>query len=177
MITQEQALRTARRGALFATAGSERVQLGQREIERMIPHRAPLLLVETITNVDLATAAICAERRIDPADAALRGHFPGRPVYPGALLVESMGQAALCLQHLLEHGRTFVAPDDRPRAVRLLKIHSATFMRECLPGDTVQLLARRLEHDGICMTCATQAMRDGEVLAYAILEVYLEEGT
>ena len=86
-----------------------------------------------------------------------------------------MGQASLCLHHLLESGRTTVLDDDRPRAVRLLKVHHALFLQECLPGDHLTLICRRLESDGLCMTCAAQVMRGEEVAAIAILEVYLAE--
>jgi 3-hydroxymyristoyl/3-hydroxydecanoyl-(acyl carrier protein) dehydratase len=141
----------------------------------MLPHRDPMLLVDRVCAVDLHGETLWAERRLDPADPVFAGHFPGQPVYPGALLLEAIGQAALCLHHLLEHGRATVRPDDRPRPVRLMRVHEATFLRECLPGDRLELVARRLASDGLCMTTAAQAIRAGAVAAAAVLEVFLVE--
>ena len=171
----DQIIRKARRRPLCTNETAGAVDLGRRAIERMLPHRDPFLLVDRILAVDLKGEALWGERCIDPDDPVLRGHFPDQPIYPGALLMEAMGQASLCLHHLLESGRTFVPPQDCPRPVRLLKVHHATFLRECLPGDRLTLVCRRLTNDGYCVTCAAQVLREQEVAALAILEVYLLE--
>ncbi len=168
-------IRAGRRKPLVHTETLTPIALERAEIERMLPHRDPMLLVDTARGVSLTDATLHAERTIDPRDPVLAGHFPGAPVYPGALLLESMGQTCLCLHHLLEHSRTFVEPDDRPCPVRLLKVHHAVFLEECGPGAQMTLLARRLDHDGVCMTSAAQVLRDDRIAAFAILEVYLEQ--
>jgi len=97
----DQVVKKARRKPLFEpTASVREVAIGRSEIERLLPHRDPMLLVDRISGIDLGSETMRAHRRIDPGDPLLRGHFPGYPVYPGALLVETMGQASLCL-HLL----------------------------------------------------------------------------
>lgn len=174
-------LRRLRRRPLYTPEpGAEEVALGRDAIERLIPHRPPMLLVDRISLVDLAAQASRAHRRIDPADPLLAGHFPGYPVYPGALLVEMMGQASLCLHQLLELGRTHLRDDDRPRPLRLLRLHGALFQAEALPGEDLVLLSKRLSCDDFTVVCAGQVLKpDGATIcASAIMEVYLleEEG-
>ena len=170
-------VKRGRRRPLFDGSRQSTVDLNRADLVRMLPHRDPMLLIDSVCSVSLSDATIHADRTIDPDDPVLAGHFPGAPVYPGALLVESMGQACLCLHHLLEHGRTHVEPGDRPRPVRLLKVHPAVFLSECRSGASLTILARRIENDGMCMTSVAQVIRDGRVAALAILEVYLESET
>ncbi|MBW2457406.1 MAG: beta-hydroxyacyl-ACP dehydratase [Deltaproteobacteria bacterium] len=167
-------VKKARRRPLFQPAETSiEVTIGRDGIERMIPHRDPFLLVDRITQVDLDQETMRAHRRIDPADPILAGHFPGEPVYPGALLVEAMGQASLCLQHLLEAGRTEVLDDDTPRPVRLLRIHQALFQDAARPDDEMTLLCRRLATDPFTVTCAAQALRGDTVCAIALMDVFM----
>ncbi len=167
-------VKKARRRPLFqATDTTVEVTIDKAGIERMIPHRDPFLLVDGITQVDLDQETMRGHRRIDPADPILAGHFPGEPVYPGALLVEAMGQASLCLQHLLEVGRTEVRADDAPQPVRLLKIHQALFLDAARPNDEMTLLCRRLAADPFTVTCAAQAMRGDTVCAIALMDVFM----
>jgi len=169
-------VKKARRRPLFQPGETAvEVSIGKADIERMIPHRDPFLLVDRISQVDLSEEAMRAHRRIDPADPILAGHFPGEPVYPGALLVEAMGQASLCLQHLLEAGRTAVHADDTPAPVRLLKIHQALFQDAARPDDEMTLLCRRLAADPFTVTCAAQAMKGDTVCAIALMDVFMVE--
>jgi 3-hydroxyacyl-[acyl-carrier-protein] dehydratase len=169
----ESVLRSARRTPMVPPATASNALLGPLAIRRMLPHRPPLLLVDSIIQIDLAAETIVAERRVAPSDPVLRGHFPEQPIYPGALVVEALGQASLCLHYLLEKGSSHIDAADNPRPVRLLKIHSASFVRSFAPGDVMTLVARRVAHDGMCMTCAAQALLGTEVAAVAALEVYL----
>ncbi len=170
----ERVIKKAKRRPMFKPAETTtEVTIGKAGIERMIPHRDPFLLVDRISQVDLEQEALCAHRRIDPADPILAGHFPGEPVYPGALLVEAMGQASLCLYHLLQAGRTEVQDDDTPRPVRLLRIHQALFQDAARPGDEMTLLCRQLESDSFTVTCAAQALRGDTVCAVAMMDVFM----
>jgi 3-hydroxymyristoyl/3-hydroxydecanoyl-(acyl carrier protein) dehydratase len=173
----EPLIRTGRKRPIF-TPGETTVpvDLGPAEIARMIPHRPPFLLVDRIQAVDLPARGAIGSRTIDPADPVMVGHFPGDPIYPGVLLLETMGQLGLCLSQLALWGRTAPTPEDRPRAVRLLKLHHASFLAEARPGDRLTVVGQLLEEPGgYTETLAGQILRDDTLLAFAIMEAYQPE--
>jgi hypothetical protein len=63
------------------------VNMNRLEIKRLIPHRDPFLLVDTISAIDFDQRALEGKRRISPEDPVFAGHFPGWPIYPGMLLL------------------------------------------------------------------------------------------
>ena len=92
-----------------------------------------------------------------------------------------VGQLGICLQHLLD-ACTAGAPieigaDDRPRALRLLKVQHALFQGAVRPGDELTLVAKSIENSDYVSVCAGQALLGEQVQALAIYEVFmLEEG-
>lgn len=170
----ESLIKRARRKPLFEPTGAmHQVDIGRSDIERLLPHRDPMLLVDRISAIDLDAETMIAHRRVDPQDPLLRGHFPGYPVYPGALLVETMGQACLCLHQLCARGRTQVLADDQPDPLRLLRVHHALFQAEALPNDELELLSKRLEHDDYTVICIGQVRKGSAICAVAVMEVFL----
>ena len=162
----------------FFTPGEQTVAvaLGRSQIERMVPHRPPFLLLDQIHAVDLAARAAVGRRRIDPEDPVLAGHFPGDPIYPGVLMIEMMGQLGLCLHHLCHAGRTSVTQEDRPRPVRLLKLHHALFMAEARPTDDLTIISTLAEEGGgYTETLAGQVLKGDTILAMAIMEAILPD--
>ena len=165
-------IRAGKKRPLFEVGPAHAVDLGRPEIHRLVQHRDPFLFVERITHVDLANLTIVGTRRIDPADPLFVGHFPGDPIYPGVLQVESMGQLGLCLFALARLGRTQVRPDDVPPPVRGLKIHHAIFLEAVRPGDEVRMLARSLDHGEYTGLAVGQLFRGDVPCCFAIMEVY-----
>ncbi len=169
-------VKTYRRRPVFVPGPSSvRVELGRRDIERLLPHRDPFLLIDTIQVVDLEQGAISGHRMVDPQDPVFAGHFPGDPVYPGVLQVEAVGQLGICLQHLLAAGKTTVDENDAPRSLRLLKVHHAMFQGAVRPGEWLTVVARSLDQSDYVSTCIGQVLHGDEVKALAVFEVYLLE--
>jgi predicted hotdog family 3-hydroxylacyl-ACP dehydratase len=65
--------------------------LGREEIERILPHREPFLLIDEVLELEPG-ARVVARKTVRPDEWYLAGHFPGRPVMPGVLIVEALAQ-------------------------------------------------------------------------------------
>lgn len=165
-------VRYGRKNAIFEPTPQDHIQLGRDAIERLIPHRDPFLLVDTITAVNLDAGCAAGSRSVDPANPLFAGHFPGEPLYPGVLQLEIMGQLGLCLLGLLRNRRRTVDAQDRPAIARALKVHTALFLDAVRPGDTLEILGRVIDAGDYTSICEGQLVRDRTICCFAIMEVY-----
>ncbi len=102
-------------------------------IMEMLPHRYPFLLIDRITACQPGES-ITALKNVTVNEPAFQGHFPGRPIMPGVLIIEAMAQAGGVLSHV-----TLGDIDPKPLFF-LAGVKDARFRRTVLPGD--QLLVR-----------------------------------
>ena len=105
--------------------------LDVRAIMEIIPHRYPFLLVDRILDLEEGKR-IVALKNVTFNEPFFQGHFPGNPIMPGVLVVESMAQAGAVL---LLHSR----PERRGKIVYFAGIDKAKFRRPVVPGDAMRL--------------------------------------
>lgn len=99
----------------------------------VLPHRYPFLLIDKITAIEPGKS-ITAVKNVTVNEPFFQGHFPGRPIMPGVLIIEAMAQAGGVLGHV-----TLGDVDPRPLFF-LAEVSNARFRRTVLPGD--QLLVQ-----------------------------------
>jgi 3-hydroxyacyl-[acyl-carrier-protein] dehydratase len=101
-------------------------------IMKMIPHRYPFLLVDRLIDVVPNQSAI-GIKNVTIGDIWFQGHFPGKPVMPGVMIIESMAQtAAVLVVHTL-------GPDAEGKLVYFMSIEGARFRKPVFPGDTLHV--------------------------------------
>jgi len=99
-------------------------------IQRLLPHRYPFLLVDRVQEFELGKRVLCY-KNVSGSEAYFQGHFPGRAVMPGVLVVEALAQAGGILSHLTHGvGRELSY---------LVKVDDAKFSRMVVPGDRLEL--------------------------------------
>lgn len=99
------------------------------ELGQYIPHRHPFLLIDRITEIEAFKRAV-AVKNVTGSEYFFAGHFPGRPVMPGVLIIEAMAQAAATLA-------TYSTPEERGKIIFFAAIEGARFRKPVLPGDTL----------------------------------------
>jgi 3-hydroxyacyl-[acyl-carrier-protein] dehydratase len=101
-------------------------------IQRVIPHRYPFLLVDRVRAVVPGVSCI-GVKAVTMNEQVFQGHFPGKPVYPGVLIIEAMAQTAGVLVGLT------VGLMDKGAKVYFMGVEAAKFRRMVVPGDTLEL--------------------------------------
>jgi 3-hydroxyacyl-[acyl-carrier-protein] dehydratase len=104
--------------------------LGRREIESIIPHREPFLLLDEVVVLEPGVRVV-ARKRVRDDEWYLRGHFPGRPIMPGVLMVEALAQAGAVA--------VLSEPENRGKLVLFAGIDDVRFKRIVQPGDELEL--------------------------------------
>jgi len=107
--------------------------IDKKEIERLLPHREPMLLIDKLIDIvplKSATAIV----NVKKTSFFVQGHFPNQPVMPGVLIVEAFGQAAAALT---AHG---IDPKEyKNKLVYLMSVDKARFRNPVLPDCELKL--------------------------------------
>ena len=104
--------------------------LNKEQIKEIIPHREPFLLVDQVEEMEEGKS-ITATKFVREDEYYFQGHFPGRPIMPGVLQVESLAQAgAIAVLSMPEH---------KGKLAVFGSIKNARFKRQVVPGDVLTL--------------------------------------
>ncbi len=125
-----------------------------------IPHRYPFLLIDRVVEVVRDRSAI-GIKNVTVNESYFQGHFPGHPVMPGVLIIESMAQTAAVL--VVET----LGPDAAGKVVYFMSIEGAKFRRPVVPGDQLRIHVTKERNRGNVWKFAAVARVDGVSVAEA----------
>ena len=128
-----------------------------REIQNILPHRYPFLLVDRIVELEPGKKAT-GVKNVTVNEEFFVGHFPGNPIMPGVLIVEAMAQVAGILAF-----KSGVQGD----AVYFMSIEKAKFRKPVIPGDQLRLEVTTLHVRGNVWRFSGNALVDDKVAAEA----------
>jgi 3-hydroxyacyl-[acyl-carrier-protein] dehydratase len=111
------------------------------QIKRLLPHRAPFLFVERLSDIVPGQSAV-GWKAVSFNEPHFAGHFPSYSVMPGVLIVEAMAQAAGAL---VVHTMGGV---DKHKVVYFMTIDKARFRRPVVPGDMLRFPVKALQRRG-----------------------------
>lgn len=134
--------------------------LGVKEIEAIIPHRHPFLLVDCIEELEPGIRAV-GYKCVTFREEFFRGHFPEEPVMPGVLIVEALAQVGAVA--------VLALPENKGKTAYFGAINNARFRRKVTPGDKLRLECEIVKGKGPVGVGKATAMVDGEVAVTAEL--------
>ena len=135
--------------------------INKKEIEELLPHREPMLLIDELTNIvklKSATAIV----NVSKDSFYVQGHFPGQPVMPGVVIVEAFGQAAAALT---AHGIDKTAYENK--LVFLMSVEKARFRNPVVPNCKLELNIEAIRSHGKVWKYKGEAFVDRKRMADA----------
>jgi 3-hydroxyacyl-[acyl-carrier-protein] dehydratase len=131
------------------------------QIQQLIPHRYPFLLVDKVISLDFENRKIVATKNVSINEPFFQGHFPGQPIMPGVLIIEAMAQAGGVLTQLT------LGRDAQSKLFYMVKVDKARFSKQVVPGDVLEMHVeiKRVIRNMAVYDCVAKV--DGEVVACA----------
>src|ERR1700679_1976153 len=127
------------------------------EIEKMIPHRPPFLLLDRVEELEPGMRCV-AWMSVDPEDAIFSGHFPGRPLLPGVLMIEAVGQTAAVMM-------AAAAAEGTIGNALLASVNRFKFLKPVTPGQDVRIETTKLTEVGSMTYIGGNVFVDGVIVA------------
>lgn len=103
------------------------------QIQELLPHRYPFLLVDRVLELDIEAKRIVAQKNVSINEPFFQGHFPGRPIMPGVLIIEALAQAGGVMTQLT------LGRDAQSKLFYMVKVENARFNKQVVPGDVLML--------------------------------------
>jgi 3-hydroxyacyl-[acyl-carrier-protein] dehydratase len=129
------------------------------EIQKLIPHRYPFLLVDRVVSVEPGKRLI-AYKNVSINEPFFQGHFPGLPVMPGVLIIEALAQAAALLAYKSEQ-------TIGDKVALLASLDNVKFRKPVVPGDRLQLEIEVVKKKGPIWKQKCTATVEGQKVAEA----------
>ncbi len=134
------------------------MELNNQQIQEILPHRYPFLLLDKVTDCKPGKSAD-AVKCVTAGESFFQGHFPGRPVMPGVLILEAMAQAG-AVAMLLEEGNEGKIP-------LFAGVKNAKFKQQVVPGDVLCLHCELTRRFGKMGCASAEAKVNGKTAAVA----------
>src|SRR5215472_15071582 len=130
-------------------------------VQKILPHRYPFLMVDAILEIQ-RLKHIVGVKNVSINEYYFQGHFPGKPIMPGVLIIEAMAQTGglLLLQEV---------PDRQNKLLYFVAVDGARFRRPVIPGDQLRIEVNVLSWRGDFCKLEGKAMVDGKLAAEATL--------
>ena len=134
--------------------------LGIKEIQEIIPHRHPFLLVDRIEELEPGVKAV-GYKAVTYDESFFKGHFPQEPVMPGVLMVEALAQVGAVA--------ILSVPENKGKTAYFGSINSCKFKKKVVPGDVIRLECELIKVKGPVGVGKATATVDGKVAVAAEL--------
>lgn len=134
--------------------------LSTKEIMEILPHRQPMLLIDTVEELTVGERAV-AKKCVSFNEPYFAGHFPGEPVMPGVLIIEALAQTGAVAILSKE--------ENKGKTAYFAGIDHAKFKQKVLPGDVLTLETEIIKEKGPIGIGSAKAYVDGKLVCQAQL--------
>jgi 3-hydroxyacyl-[acyl-carrier-protein] dehydratase len=136
------------------------------EIQKILPHRYPLLLIDRVTEV-VNHEKLLGFKNVSIGEQVFEGHFPGHPIYPGVMILEGMAQAGGILAF---KSMDMTEEEAAEKVVYFMSIDKAKFRAPVRPGDKLEYEIIVIKNKGAIWVLQGKAYVDGKLVAEAELK-------
>ena len=142
------------------------------DVGRLLPHAPPILMLERVVEIEPGVSGV-GRRLFRDGDACFAGHFPGRPLLPGVLMIEALAQTALVVLMAEHEDALEAAGPDLPLGY-LARVQEMSFQSPVEPGQDVSFEIRVEKRLGQFTVVDGRVTRGGELCAKGKLAVALD---
>lgn len=140
------------------------------DIQNILPHRYPFLLVDRITNLDVGKY-IEGFKNVSISEPVFQGHFPDHPIYPGVMIIEGMAQAGGVLA--FKSMSLDEQKSSSEKVVYFMSIDKAKFRSPVTPGDQLVYKISVIKNKGAIWQLDAKAFVDDKLVAQAELKAMI----
>ncbi|MFA5454159.1 MAG: 3-hydroxyacyl-ACP dehydratase FabZ [Sulfurimonas sp.] len=140
------------------------------EIQKIIPHRYPFLLLDRVTEIK-ENESLIGFKNVTIGDNVFQGHFPGHPIYPGVMILEGMAQAGGILA--FKSMGTMTEEEAANKVVYFMSIDKAKFRAPVKPGDRLEYRISVIKNKGQIWVLDGKAYVDNVLVSEAELKAMI----